>query len=291
MSWILPFRSKDKLVATQCRNLTLSLYRSLLRAAHQFDTPEQQWFLHNTIRERFRFHQCETSRRKIVSLVSEGDKALHQLNQALEGHSATKKYILDLSSAKIGPLHHVITKLRKIPNLLQRSITATDIRSQASKHRHPSFYDRISLPPHLISDVRLTGLSTPVPSNRKEYKVATKTLEIMRRQQKNRRKSIVREWKPYQVKRVVQASSGFKFIRRRGFRQPVTTSMMMKQRTRTIQKRLDLYYHLRTQRDYMKSEQIFLNQLGVKNDCREYIQPITEAIKNNNTFIRPTIDT
>lgn len=52
---------------------TLGLYRSLLRSTKDFD---QRAFLLNTIRERFRFHQYETSRPRVLKLLTEGGKVL-----------------------------------------------------------------------------------------------------------------------------------------------------------------------------------------------------------------------
>jgi hypothetical protein len=89
----------------------------------------------------------------------------------------------------------------------------------------------------------------------------------MQRQQRSKHR---RPWKPYQVKIVTQASTGFRFVRRRGIQQPVTTAMMMKNRARTNQRRVDDHYALLAQMGYMKSEGLFLSALGVENDTWDY---------------------
>ncbi|KAI8337936.1 hypothetical protein BC941DRAFT_424105, partial [Chlamydoabsidia padenii] len=281
MLWHLPYNAVNKHIYKETQALTLSLYRSLLRTAHRFEQPHQQWFLNSMIRERFRFHQCETSRKRSLALLSDGDKALQQMTLALDGNVAVQKYIDDLSTAKIGPLAHAIKKLRKIPDLLQRTVTAVDIRSQASKKRHQARTDRVILPPHLLD---LARVPTTIPSSRRQYNAAKILLTMQQRYQKKPR-SI--KWKPHQVIMVTQASSGFRFIRRRGIRQPVTTSMMMKNRARTNQKRVDKHYALTGLVDDIKSEGLFLSQLGVQDDSQEYLRPIHDALKQASRLVRP----
>lgn len=74
------------------------------------------------------------------------------------------------------------------------------------------------------------------------------------------KKQVVR--KPYQVAMTTQHSSGYEFKRVRGWRQPVKTAMMLRNRVKTNQIRLDRYYDLKTQLDMIRSEREFLRNLG-----------------------------
>ncbi|CAO3592187.1 unnamed protein product [Absidia cylindrospora] len=292
MSWNLPFNARNRQLYLQTRSVTLSLYRSLLKTARQFTAPHEHWFLNHTIRERFRFHECETSRKKALHLLSEGDEALQQMKLALEGNLAVKNYIDQLASAKIGPLAHAITKLRRIPDLLQRSIAAADIRSQASRLRNTRRSDRMILPSHLIEEARLP--MSRVPSSRRLYKAAIALMTQQKKEQRQKpKKQIV--LKPYQVKRASYASSGFMFVERRGFRQPTRTGMMMKNRAKTQQKRLDESNRLMVQKNDLLSESLFLKQLGVTDDTNEYLTPIYDSLKQISKYTRcsppaPTTD-
>lgn len=147
-------------------------------------------------------------------------------------------------------------------------MAAVDVRSQASKHRHQTKRDRVILPAHLIPEARLP--TATLPSSRRQYEAACAVLAMQQRQQRQRKRSRRRSWKPYQVKILTQASSGFRFVRRRGIQQPVTTAMMMKNRARTNQRRVDAHYALLAQLGYMKSEGLFLSALGVENDTWDY---------------------
>ncbi|RCH94023.1 hypothetical protein CU098_002443, partial [Rhizopus stolonifer] len=68
--------------------------------------------------------------------------------------------------------------------------------------------------------------------------------------------------KPYQTVMTTRTSSGYEFKRIRGWRQPVKTSMMLKNRVKTIQGRLDRYSMFKSQLGMIQSERLFLEQLG-----------------------------
>jgi hypothetical protein len=68
--------------------------------------------------------------------------------------------------------------------------------------------------------------------------------------------------KPYQVAITTQHSSGCEFKRVRGWVQPVRTAMMIKNRVKTKQVRLDRFYELTSQLEMIKSERTFLESLG-----------------------------
>ncbi|CAO3626337.1 unnamed protein product [Mucor fragilis] len=78
-------------------------------------------------------------------------------------------------------------------------------------------------------------------------------------QQKKANKIVER--KPYQVAIATQHAMGFRFKRVRGWRQPVKTSMMIKNRVKAIQVRIDKFQQCRAQLDMIRGERLFLQHL------------------------------
>lgn len=68
--------------------------------------------------------------------------------------------------------------------------------------------------------------------------------------------------KPYQVAITTQHSSGYRFKRVRGWVQPVQTAMMLKSRVKTNQIRLDKLFEYKSQLEMVRSERLFLSNLG-----------------------------
>ncbi|KAI8145140.1 hypothetical protein BJV82DRAFT_49085 [Fennellomyces sp. T-0311] len=111
----LAFLGVQKPLALKARWVTLDLYRSLIRRAHQFEKPHEK-FLVDTIRERFRFHRHESSRPRVLSLLKEGNEALRILEEA-PANTLYMERIDALVRAEAGPLKHSVKKLRRIPNV------------------------------------------------------------------------------------------------------------------------------------------------------------------------------
>lgn len=84
-----------------------------------------------------------------------------------------------------------------------------------------------------------------------------------------KKKSRFRRRKPYQVAITLSDSSGHSFKRVRGWRQPVRTAMMLKNRVKTTQRRLDTSYAYQEQLDMLRHERQFLSQLGAWEDTSE----------------------
>ncbi|OBZ82552.1 hypothetical protein A0J61_09402 [Choanephora cucurbitarum] len=78
---------------------------------------------------------------------------------------------------------------------------------------------------------------------------------------KKKKKKMVKR-KPYQVAITTRTAFGFEFKRVRGWRQPVQTSMMMKNRVRVQQARLDRFQLFKQQLEMIRSERLFLTQLN-----------------------------
>jgi hypothetical protein len=79
---------------------------------------------------------------------------------------------------------------------------------------------------------------------------------------KKKKKTKFTKRKPYQVAITTTTANGFTFKRVRGWRQPVRTSMMLKNRVKTLQARLDRFNEFKSQLDMIKSERLFLENLG-----------------------------
>ncbi|GAN09348.1 hypothetical protein MAM1_0261d08874 [Mucor ambiguus] len=69
------------------------------------------------------------------------------------------------------------------------------------------------------------------------------------------------ERKPYQVAIATQHAMGFQFKRVRGWRQPVKTSMMIKNKVKATQARIDKFQLYRAQLDMIRGERLFLQYL------------------------------
>ncbi|KAL9543604.1 hypothetical protein PS6_009189 [Mucor atramentarius] len=74
--------------------------------------------------------------------------------------------------------------------------------------------------------------------------------------------SKVVERKPYQVAITTQHNMGFQFKRVRGWRQPIKTSMMIKNRVKAVQARIDKFQQYRGQLDMIRGERLFLQHLN-----------------------------
>ncbi|KAI8331447.1 hypothetical protein EDC96DRAFT_527175 [Choanephora cucurbitarum] len=93
---------------------------------------------------------------------------------------------------------------------------------------------------------------------------------------KKKKKKMVKR-KPYQVAITTRTAFGFEFKRVRGWRQPVQTSMMMKNRVKVQQARLDRFNLFKQQLEMIRSERLFLSQL----DClpRDRLRGFEDTIK------------
>lgn len=76
--------------------------------------------------------------------------------------------------------------------------------------------------------------------------------------------------KPYMVSIRTHDANGIPFIRVRGWRQPVQTSMMIKTRVKKLQQWMDKIHELQDLRRMIRSERIFYDHLGIHEDFKEY---------------------
>lgn len=76
--------------------------------------------------------------------------------------------------------------------------------------------------------------------------------------------------KPYMVSIRTHDANGIPFIRVRGWRQPVQTSMMIKTRVKKLQQWMDKIHELQDLRRMIRSERIFYTSLGIHEDFKEY---------------------
>lgn len=134
--------------------------------------------------------------------------------------------------------------------LEQRAIVASDIRSLAARKRNPQA--RI---PALESICRMVKIEKPIIATEKSCR---------------RRRPRFRKRKPYQVALTVTESNGYTFKRVRGWRQPVQTSMMIKNRVKKLQSWLDEQQRCQSHLEMMRHERQFLSELGVQEDIHEY---------------------
>ena len=75
--------------------------------------------------------------------------------------------------------------------------------------------------------------------------------------------------KPYQLVKDV-TTQGFTIKRLRGWRQPVRTSMMLKNRVKKLQQWTDQQQYVESLLDMIPHEQIFYNELGIKDNLKDY---------------------
>ncbi|KAJ8660207.1 hypothetical protein O0I10_004067 [Lichtheimia ornata] len=250
------FQGVKPSIVKEARSATLDLYRSLLKAAAQFPESHQRYFLRETVRERFRFHRHETSRPRVLRCLQEGSKALEIMWDA-KSNAVYMERIDALATAKAGPLKHVVGKLRRIPDLNKRASAALDIRSSSSRKRDPNA--RMAAPEHLCKLARITQPAPYQPPSQ-----PTKTPKFTKR-------------KPYMVSIRTHDANGIPFIRVRGWRQPVQTSMMIKTRVKKLQQWMDKIHELQDLRRMIRSERIFYTSLGIHEDFKEYEYHMTEA--------------
>ncbi|KAJ2958610.1 hypothetical protein NQZ79_g5774 [Umbelopsis isabellina] len=229
-----------KLIAL-ARQEQSNLQESLLRESAQFTESKVCTFLRTTIKERFRFHEHETSVKRASATLQEGQRALEVIRAALEGNASYYGRIESMANAEIGPLAFVKMKPAK------RYRAMLDVRPQSAKSQKP-------------------GLAIPMP----EY--------IMRAEQSPPTESKAAKRskrKPYMKAIQVQCATGRKFMRVRGWIQPQKTSMMIKASVITNQKRVD---RIKLYEEYirlLKGEADFLKDLGVDNqDIRGASQTI-----------------
>ncbi|KAI9484798.1 hexokinase-domain-containing protein [Zychaea mexicana] len=219
---------------------------SLLKTARTFDNPNQQKFLADTIRERFRFHKHESSRPRVLRLLHEGNEALRILEEA-PLNTVYMERVNALAHAEAGPLKHSVQKLNK------RAVAAMDLRSQESKRRNHGIGDRI----HGTKTVyELARIPEQLPASGRPGEKPRKAPKMTKR-------------KPYQIVHTVTAQ-GFTFKRLRGWRQPVQTAMMIKARVKKLQEWMDKDQYLKSMLDILKHEQVFYDGLGVSDDQHEY---------------------
>ncbi|CAO3639513.1 unnamed protein product [Cunninghamella echinulata] len=270
---------------SELKSVTLLLYKSLLRSSNRFPSEEHQWFLKFMIRDQFQFHRYNYSKRSILTLLKEGDLALHQINSALDGNTAVMKYIDDLSMGKIGPLAHIIKKLKNTPNLLKRALEATDIRSQKSRNRNKNPTDRVTLPTYLHATVKLNNNQHPIPTNEQERNQLIRLLERQkkdqRRQKLEKQHEKLKKYKYFHLRKAVKASSGYYLIRIKGIPLPSQVGVRMKKRMQNHQKAVDLFKKMHMDKSDLLGEKLFLDQLKIKNDIPDYLTHINATIEKN----------
>ncbi|GAA5810799.1 hypothetical protein MFLAVUS_004226 [Mucor flavus] len=185
-SCAIAFQSTRKSLVAETRLKTLDLYKSLLRSSEKYQHAD---VLQKVIRNRFKQNKHNTSRSRVLQLLTEAEKT-----------------------------QQLLTK----ENLEDQCFVQDRINTYILQH-----------PVKLIK-----------PVNKSEKKPA----------QTKR--------KPYQVAIVAQTSNGYQFKRVRGWVQPVQTSMMLKDRVKTNQIRLDKLSDLKIQLEMIESEKLFLDTLG-----------------------------
>ncbi|KAG2184940.1 hypothetical protein INT43_000853 [Umbelopsis isabellina] len=251
---------------------TRVLYRSLLRESAQFNESKVCTFLRTTIRERFRFHKHETSARRALITIQEGqrvcvkrllkrfrpivdigffNKALKVMRAALEGNDPYYRRIEAMANAEIGPLAFVKKKICRIANPAKRHLATLDIRPQSAKSQRP-------------------GVAIPLP----EY-----IMQVEQSPSKEANAAELSKRKPYMRAIQVQCATGRKFMRVRGWIQPQKTSMMIKASVMTNQRRVD---RIKLYEEYIRllnGEADFLKELGVDNrDIRDTTQTIRAVL-------------
>ncbi|CAO3615256.1 unnamed protein product [Cunninghamella blakesleeana] len=275
-----PIDLLHKPFGSELKKVTLSLYQSLLRSTNQFTSEKHQWFLRFMIRERFRFHCHNLSKRSILGLLKEGDMALYQINNALDGNTKVIDYIEELSTGKKGPLAHIIKKLKNTPNLLKRTLEATDIRSQKSRQRNPT--DRIKLPTYLHSIVKLNQDHYPIPTSQRKINELIQLIEKEKKEQRQRKLTKQHEklkhYKYFDSRKAIQASSGYYFVRIKGIPLPTHVAVRMKKRVKDNQDQIDLFQKMLEDKKYIMDERLFLDQLKIKHDLRKYLEPINQVM-------------
>ncbi|KAL1930022.1 hypothetical protein VTP01DRAFT_1176 [Rhizomucor pusillus] len=259
------FQGPRRQLAKETRQFTLSLYRHLLAEANAFQQPIHRQFLRERIRERFRFHQKETSRKNIFKCLEEGVKTLDMMRTA-KVNTVYMNRINDLAKARAGPLKHVVHNLRNIPDLERRAIAAADIRSRASRRRQPRRRYAIAASGVVC---RLTKINTPTYRSKHFIKKITR-----------KKPARFRNRKHYQVALTVKDSNGFEFKRVRGWRQPLKTSMMMKKRVRKVLLWQERAEDMEWYQEMIKYEREFQMSLGIKpDDYSEFRKQITNVWK------------
>ncbi|KAI9272961.1 hypothetical protein BDA99DRAFT_280287 [Phascolomyces articulosus] len=171
-------------------------------------------------------------------------------------------------NAEIGPLKHSVERLRRIPDLKKRALAANDLRSRASKRRH---HDKGS---------RIHGSDTVRALARIPESLSSCThLEI----EKPQKRTKMSKRKPYQIVKTV-VTQGFSFNRLRGWRQPVKTAMMLKNRTKKLQQWTDQQQQIDSFLDILRHEQVFYDHLGIKEDQQEYAHSLLDARSHYKTL-------
>ncbi|KAF7723872.1 hypothetical protein EC973_001544 [Apophysomyces ossiformis] len=130
-----------------------------------------------------------------------------------------------------------------------------DIRSVAARNRSGP-KNRQILPDSLMQQA---AINRSLPLTRRARATYTR----------RKRKTRFRQRKSYQVAITLRDSSGHLFKRVRGWRQPVRTAMMLKNRVKTVQRRLDRLYTYQAQLEMLRQERQFLKRLGLKEDTSE----------------------
>ncbi|KAI7870190.1 hypothetical protein BDF14DRAFT_1775496 [Spinellus fusiger] len=244
-----------KRLTRETKAITLELYRSLLKTTQRFKDESHKTFMWNTVKERFRFEKYNSSRSKTLTLLLQGEKGLQLMREAQQGNTLFIDRINAMVHGEVGPLHHTLQRLRKLHHPLRRVLAATDIRSRASRLRNPKNPNRIPLPTALCEKVRL---KEELPRTRRQRQDL-----IARINKKKPKQPRIRTL--YQKALTAYSSAGHEFKRVRGWRQPLRTSMMIKKRVKTIQKRLDASAIIEGHIEMLKGEDLFLNYLNMPN--------------------------
>ncbi|ORX48770.1 hypothetical protein DM01DRAFT_1338429 [Hesseltinella vesiculosa] len=279
MTWSFPAAPFKQWRVTETKKTTLSLYRYLLRTANQYKVPEHQWFLRTMIKERFRFHQYNTSPKSILQLLSDANKSRQALDAGLQGNQRIMQHIDNLAQGRTGVLAQVIQKLQAIDHPTTRSMMATDIRSMAARKRHPQRCYRMFLPPHLWPAAGVTG---PLPISRRAYAQAERSIKLEKQERrKQRRIRMASKLKAYQTMRTFRSSSGFYVRVIRGWRVPTSTAMAIKKRVKKNEQRLAEYRDLLENLQMLRSEQSFYETLGMPKEMDGYIHNHQEAVQSS----------
>ncbi|KAG2192895.1 hypothetical protein INT46_008903 [Mucor plumbeus] len=105
--------------------------------------------------------------------------------------------------------------------------------------------------------------SKVIPSNRYNFDRCThKYQKPLPKAPKKQKQSKIVERKPYQIAITTKHAIGFVFKRVRGWRQPVKTSMMIKNRVKANQVRIDKFQSYKLQLEMIRGERTFLQNLG-----------------------------
>ncbi|ORZ00637.1 hypothetical protein BCR43DRAFT_148875 [Syncephalastrum racemosum] len=142
-------------IRLQIQHETFSLYRSLLRSARR-TTESQQTFLRETIRERFRFHQHETSRHRTLQCIREGEQALRIIRES-RTNIVFQERLDALAAGKAGPRAHAIQKLKSIPDVSLYDLSSNKVTHTSSRWKKEPMQRAIYAPPEPFNAIPSLG--------------------------------------------------------------------------------------------------------------------------------------